>query len=455
MDGPIQRLLIANRGEIAVRIIRACRDLGIEAVVTYSEADRDSLAVRMADRAICVGPGQPSASYLNIANILGAAIGWHCDAVHPGYGFLAEHAGFANACEEAGLRFVGPRSETIQLLGDKIAARRTAQELGIPVLPGSASSVRDVAAARELGERLGYPLLIKAGGGGGGRGLRLVEDPEQLEGALAIASSEASAAFQNDAVYIEKYVRHARHVEIQVAVDPQGQAVHFGERDCSIQRNYQKLVEESPSPAVSPAIRERMAGSALRLVRHVGYLGVGTVEFLLDQDSDEFFFIEMNTRLQVEHPVTEIVTGVDLVILQLEIASGRPLSLQQRDIGLSGHAIEFRINAEDPARGFLPSAGRLDVWHAPQGPWIRTDTHCYPGYVVPPFYDSLLAKVIVSGATREEALRRARRALAEHEVLGVPTSLTFHRWLLEQEDFVGGTAHTAWTREAWNGGAPR
>jgi acetyl-CoA carboxylase biotin carboxylase subunit len=452
-NGPlaIRRLLIANRGEIAVRVIRACRDLGIEAVVAFSEADRDSMAVRMADRGICIGPPASASSYLNIGGIVTAAAALGCDAIHPGYGFLAENAELAAACEEQGIIFVGPRSETIALLGDKIAARQTAQRLEVPVIPGSSSDVTDVKRARSIGERIGFPLLIKAGGGGGGRGLRLVESPDRLERSLAGAAGEARLAFGNEAVYIERFITRARHIEVQIAADEQGHVLHFGERDCSVQRNYQKLVEEAPSPVVEAETRSRIAETAVRLLEGVDYRGVGTVEFLLDQDSDDFYFIEVNTRIQVEHPVTEIVTGHDLIALQLRLAGGAPLRLEQQDIGMRGHAIEFRINAEDPDVDFRPSAGRIEQWRPPEGPGVRVDTHCFSGYEVPPFYDSLLAKLIVYGRTREEVLGRSRRAFGEYAVVGVESTIGFHQWLLDTEDFSKGRMHTAWVAQKWKG----
>jgi acetyl-CoA carboxylase biotin carboxylase subunit len=452
---PLRRVLIANRGEVALRIVRACRDAGIESVIAYSEADRESLPVRLADHTVCIGDSPANASYLQLERVLAAAVGCRCDAIHPGWGFLAENPELAHACEEEGITFIGPRSETIRLLGDKIAARRTAEEAQVPVIPGSPSRLDGGEATLRLAEKIGYPLLIKAGGGGGGRGLRLVRSVEEVEQATRAAAAEALAAFGNDAVYIERFVGRARHVEIQVAGDGAGNAIHFGERDCSIQRKYQKLVEEAPSPALTPELRASIAAAAVRLVSHVSYRGLGTVEFLVDQDSGEFFFIEVNTRLQVEHPVTELVTGHDLVALQFALAAGARLQPAQDAIAMDGHAIEFRINAENPATGFLPHAGRVSHWHPPHGPWVRVDSHCYPGYLVPPYYDSLLAKLIVTGRTREEALRRARRALDEFEIEGVSTTASFHRWLVDHDDFAEGRVHTTWVQESWfEAGAP-
>ena len=446
---PIRRVVVANRGEIAVRIIRACRDLGIETIVTYSEADADSLAVRLADRAVCIGPAAAARSYLQPDSILAAATALGADAVHPGYGFLAENADFAAACEEAGVRFVGPRPRAIELMGNKVAARRLAASLGVPLIPGTTEPVT-AEDARRVADEIGYPVLLKAAAGGGGRGMRLVHDPAQLEDVLAGASSEAQAAFGDGSIYLEAYLPNARHIEIQVAFDADGNGIHLGERDCTMQRRYQKLVEEAPSPAIEAATRTAMGDAALRLCRDVEYLGVGTVEFLFDQDTGRFHFIEMNTRLQVEHPVTEEVTGLDLVALQLRIAAGEPLPVDQSAVTATGHAVEFRINAEDPGQDFRPTAGRLERWMPPGGPGVRVDTHCFPGYAVPPYYDSLLAKLIVRGATREEALARSRRALAEFEVAGVSTTVPFHRWLVEQPDFITSRTNTAWVEQTWS-----
>jgi len=446
---PLRRVLIANRGEIALRVIRACRDLGIESVLAFSDADRDSLPVRLADRAVCVGPPQAAASYLNADAILVAASALGADAIHPGYGFLSENAGFSAACDAAGIRFVGPRPRAVEVMGNKMAARKMAADLGVPVVPGSTvgGDIDDVAA---VAERIGYPVIIKAAAGGGGRGMRLVAGPEELRDVVTSASAEAQSAFGDGSVYVEKYVGNARHVEIQVAFDEQGAGIHLGERDCTIQRRYQKLIEEAPSPAIDEPTRGAMAASALRLCEAVDYRGVGTVEFLFDQDAGTFYFIEMNTRLQVEHPVTELVTGLDLVTLQLRIAAGEPLPLRQSDVTLTGHAIEFRINAEDPV-GFRPSAGTLERWAPPLGPGVRVDTHCYPGYRVPPYYDSLLAKLIVSGRDRAEAIARARRALAEFDVAGVETTIPFHRWILDHEEFLASRTNTSWTERTWPG----
>ena len=448
---PIRRLLIANRGEIAVRIVRACRDLGIEAIVACSEADQDSLAVRLADRAVRIGPPQAAASYLNQNAILAAATALGADAIHPGYGFLAENAAFSAACAAEGITFVGPGPGAIAAMGNKVEARRLAIELGVPVIPGSPEPVEAEAAAR-VAETVGYPVMLKASAGGGGRGMRLANDATELADILGSASAEAKAAFGDGAIYIERYVGRARHVEVQVVFDAHGNGITLGERDCTIQRRYQKLIEEAPSGLVDAA-RQGMFEAAIRLCRHVGYRGVGTVEFLFDQDRGEAYFIEMNTRLQVEHPVTEEVTGLDLVVLQLRVAAGDTLPLAQADVRSNGHAIEFRINAEDPAAGFRPSAGTLERWSPPLGPGVRVDSHCFQGYRVPPYYDSLLAKVIVWGADRPAALARARRALAELEIEGLATTTPFHRWILDDEDFITGRTSTSWTEQHWGKGS--
>lgn len=447
----IRRVLVANRGEIAVRIVRACHDLGIEAIVAFSEADRDSLAVRLADRAVCIGPPQSAGSYLNRDAILAAATALGCDAVHPGYGFLAENADFSAACAAEGITFIGPRPDAISAMGNKVEARRIALELGVPCIPGSPQPVGPDEAV-QVADEVGYPVMLKAAAGGGGRGMRLARDAAELVEILGSASAEAAAAFGNGAMYVERYVGRARHIEVQVVFDTHGNGISLGDRDCTIQRRYQKLIEEAPS-ALPPATRHAMSAEALKLCRHVGYTGVGTVEFLYDQDRREFYFIEMNTRLQVEHPVTELTTGLDLVELQLRVAAGERLPLTQEQVPVLGHAIEFRINAEDPAQGFQPSAGTLARWSPPSGPGVRVDTHCYQGYRVPPYYDSLLAKVIVWGADRASAYARARRALAEMDVEGMATSLPFHRWILDNDDFIAGQTSTGWTEQHWGKGS--
>jgi acetyl-CoA carboxylase biotin carboxylase subunit len=443
----LRRVLIANRGEIAVRIVRACHDLGIEAIVAHSEADQDSLAVRLADRAVRIGPPPAAASYLNQGAILAAATALGADAIHPGYGFLAENAGFSAACGAGGITFVGPGPEAIAAMGNKVEARRLAIELGVPVIPGSEQPVGADEAARVAAD-VGYPVMLKASAGGGGRGMRLARDAAELADILSSASAEAQAAFGDGAIYVERYVGRARHVEVQVLFDDHGDGITLGERDCTIQRRYQKLIEEAPSN-LPEAARDVMFDAALRLCRHVGYRGVGTVEFLYDQDRGEAHFIEMNTRLQVEHPVTEEVTGLDLVVLQLLVAAGEALPIQQDDVRNRGHAIEFRINAEDPGADFRPSAGTIERWSPPLGPGVRVDTHCFTGYRVPPYYDSLLAKVIVWGADRNAAIARARRALGELQVDGIATTTPFHRWILENDDFIAGRTSTGWTEQHW------
>lgn len=449
----IRRVLVANRGEIAVRIIRACRDLGIESVQVYSTADKDSLPVQLADSAVCIGPAPASQSYLQGKSLVDAALMSKCDAVHPGYGFLSENAAFAAMCSEAGLTFIGPSAEVISLMGDKSAARRAAIEAGVPVTPGSPDPISDRAAAALLATEIGFPVLIKASAGGGGRGMRVVENVDALNAALDAASREAESAFGNGAVYLEKYMPRVRHIEVQIMGDGHD-VVHFGERDCSIQRRHQKLVEESPSPALQPAQREAIAVSACKLAAKVNYSGAGTMEFILDPATGEFYFIEMNTRIQVEHPVTELVTNMDLVKMQITVAGTGKLPVRQDEIRFSGHAIECRINAEDPERGFMPKPGTLTGLVLPAGPGVRVDTHIYPGYDLPPHYDSLMAKVITWGQTREEAIARMRRALGEMRITGVPTTVPFHQRLLSEPAFIAGDVHTRFVRETMWAGHP-
>jgi oxaloacetate decarboxylase alpha subunit len=442
----VKRVLIANRGEIAVRVIRACRRLGLETVAVHSEADRQSRAATLADRAVCIGPAPAGASYLNASAILASARGTGADALHPGYGFLAENGDFAAACRDAGLVWVGPPPAVIRLMGDKARARAAAAAAGLPVVPG-AGPLATVEAAVEAGRWLGYPLLLKAVAGGGGRGLRAVRAAGDLPAAFAGASAEARAAFGDGTLYIERLLEGVRHVEIQVLADRAGAAIHLGERDCSVQRRHQKLLEEAPSPALGPALRAAMGEAALALVRSVRYENAGTVEFLVDPGSGAFFFIEMNTRIQVEHPVTEMLTGVDLVVEQLRLAAGQPLHRSQEDVRLDGHALECRINAEDPARGFQPSPGVVREWVVPAGEGVRVDSHVVRGSVIPPHYDSLLAKLVVAGPDRETALARARRALDAFHVDGVATTIPFHRLVLDHPDFVTARVHTRWVDE--------
>jgi acetyl-CoA carboxylase, biotin carboxylase subunit len=440
-----ERVLIANRGEVAVRIIRACQELGVEAVAVYSTADRDALHVRLADRAVHIGPPPPAQSYLSIPSLVAAGTTTECDAVHPGWGFLAENAEFAEACEDNDLVFVGPRPETIETMGDKVAAKAAVAAAGLPLVPGS-NGAASLEEARRLAGEIGFPVLFKAAAGGGGRGMRLVEAPTDLEGAFRTASSEAQAAFSDGSLYVEKALVGARHVEIQVLGDGKGGVLTLGERDCSIQRRHQKLVEETPSPAVSEELRAEMESAARRASEALRYRGAGTFEFLLDAD-ERFYFIEMNTRLQVEHPVTELATGIDLARAQLTVAAGEGLPLEGR-APLRGHAIEFRINAEDPARGFLPAPGTVTRFVPPLGPGVRIDTQLYEGYTIPPFYDSLIAKVIVWAEDRAAAVARARRALSEFEVEGIPTTRGLAIEILDSESFTSGRYTTAFLAEA-------
>lgn len=438
----IRSILIANRGEVALRIVRACKEMGIRSIAVYSEADCDSLHARMADKAICVGPASSGASYLNMPNIISAALVSGADAVHPGYGFLAENAAFTRACVDSNLIFIGPSADAIERMGDKAVARSTMMAAGVPCVPGSDGPVTSAEQARAFAAEVGYPVLIKAAAGGGGRGMRVARDERELDQNLAAAKAEAAAAFGNDTVYIEKYLARPRHVEIQVLADTHGNAVYLFERDCSVQRRHQKLIEEAPSPALTPDLRSAMGDAALAAVRAVGYVNAGTVEFLLDTDG-RFYFMEMNTRVQVEHPVTEQITGVDIIKEQIRIAMGEPMRHATQDaIELRGHAIEFRINAEDPFAGFRPHPGLIEVYNPPGGFGVRVDSHLYSGYVVPQYYDSLLAKLIVWGETRDEALARARRALDEFIILGVSTTIPFHQYVVEEEHFSRGEVYT-------------
>jgi len=443
----VNRVLVANRGEIAVRVIRACRALGLETVTVYSEADRGALHTRLADRAVCIGPARAAESYLNVPAILAAALGTKCDAVHPGYGFLAENAAFAEACAEHGLRFVGPPPEAIRLMGDKLRAREIAAKVGVPVIPGSDGPLGSPADGARAAERIGYPLLLKAAAGGGGRGMRVIGSASELADGFRAAQAEAQAAFGDGTLYAERFLERVRHVEVQVLADREGHCLHLGERDCSVQRRHQKLLEEAPSPAVTPELRRAMGEAALALARHIGYENAGTVEFVLETGSGRYYFIEMNTRIQVEHPVTEMLTGIDLVAEQLRIAAGEPLRLSQADVRLEGHALECRINAEAPDEGFRPCPGVIREWVEPAGEGVRVDTHAFPGAAVPPFYDSLLAKLVVHGPDRPGAIERMRRALGTFHVEGIETTIRFHRRILAHPDFVGGRIHTRWVEE--------
>jgi len=441
------KVLIANRGEIALRIIRACKEMGVVAVAVYSEADRDSLHARMADEAVCIGPPQSAQSYLNMPNVISAALTSGAQAVHPGYGFLAENARFARAVADSGLVFIGPSPEAIEQMGDKAAARKTMMEAGVPCVPGSKGPVETVEEAISFAEEAGFPVLIKASAGGGGKGMRTVCDAAALAGQFTAAKNEAAAAFGNDAVYIERCLQRPRHIEIQVLADTHGNAVHLFERDCSIQRRHQKLIEEAPSPALTPGLRKEMGEAALLAVRAVDYVNAGTVEFLLDSDGS-FYFMEMNTRVQVEHPVTEQITGVDIIKEQIRIASGEPMRHASQDtVELRGHAIEFRINAEDPEHDFRPHPGEVSIFNPPGGFGVRVDSHLYSGYRVPPYYDSLIAKLVVWGETRAEAVARGRRALDEFIIVGIPTTVPFHQEVVETEAFASGDVYTDFVDE--------
>ncbi|MDV6247084.1 acetyl-CoA carboxylase biotin carboxylase subunit [Rhodococcus opacus] len=444
----MRRLLVANRGEIAVRIIRAARDLGVETVAVTSQADRHALHARMADRAVCIGPAVAAGSYLRKDLLLHTALETDCDAVHPGYGFLSEDAEFAAMVEREGLVFVGPSADAIAEMGDKARARDVVMSAGIPVVPGSDGPVDNAEAVRDFGSRFGYPLLLKAKAGGGGRGMRVVENDAAAAGLFTLARTEAESSFGDGGIYVEKYLPQVRHVEIQVLADNHGHIVYLGERDCSIQRRHQKILEEAPSPAINDDLRTAMGQAAVAVAKTVRYTGAGTVEFLFDVQTRDFYFIETNTRIQVEHPITEAVAGLDLVAWQLRIADGEHLDLQQSDVELRGHAIEARITAEDATAGFLPRPGTIGQFLVPSGPGVRVDTHCHAGASVPPYYDSLLAKLIVHGRDRGEALRRLQRALHEFHIDGVASTVPFHRWLAEQPAIVAGDYTTAYLDHA-------
>lgn len=436
-----KKILIANRGEIALRIIRACREMDIETVAVFSEADRDALHVKAADEAVCIGPAASSKSYLHIPNIISAAELTGVDAIHPGYGFLSENARFAEICESCGITFIGPNANMIENMGDKAKARSTMIQAGIPVVPGSPGPVEDMDTAAQVAGNIGYPVLIKASAGGGGKGMRVAQNARELMKAVQAAQAEAQAAFGNPEIYLEKYVEEPRHIEFQILADNFGQIVHLGERDCSMQRRNQKLLEEAPSPALSPELRERMGQVAVAAAKAVAYANAGTLEFLLDKHNN-FYFIEMNTRIQVEHPVTEWVTGIDLVKEQIRIAAGEPLGYTQEDIQIRGWALECRINAEDPERNFLPSPGTIEIYHVPGGPGVRVDSAAYQGYVIPPYYDSMMGKLIVWGSTREEAIQRMKRALEEFVIEGVQTTIPFHLRVLDNAFFRRGEIYT-------------
>lgn len=438
------KILVANRGEITLRVIRACREMGIATVAVHSSADADSQVARLADETVHIGPPTAAGSYLNIPNVIGAALRTGADAIHPGYGFLSEDPYFAEICAEDGITFIGPPPEVMEKVGDKATARRLMSEAGLALLPGTVEPVPSLEAAQEVAEEIGYPLIIKAAAGGGGRGISVVHRHQDLRQAYQTTRASAQAVFRNSAVYLERYLPEARHVEVQVLCDANGGAIHLGERDCSVQRRHQKLIEEAPSPSVDPQLRAEIGEAAVRGARAVGYRGAGTMEFLLGPDG-RFWFMEMNARIQVEHPVTEMVTGVDLIQEQIRIAAGQPLTLRQEDVSLAGHSLECRINAENPARDFAPTPGRLDTLVLPGGPWTRVDTHCVPGEAISPYYDSLIAKLIVWAPDREAALARMDRALGEFRVEGpgVHTTIAFHRQVLAHPVFRKGLHTTA------------
>jgi acetyl-CoA carboxylase biotin carboxylase subunit len=452
----IKRVLIANRGEIALRVIRACEELNIETVIAYSEADRDTLPVRLADEAICIGPAAPARSYLHIPSIISAAETTGCDALHPGYGFLSENPYIAEICDKMGITFIGPSAEAIQAMANKVEARRLMRQAGLPIIPGTEEALLNAEEARLTAEEIGYPLLMKAAGGGGGRGMRVVNSADELIEAYNVARSEASMAFGNPDVYLERYLQRPRHIEVQVLGDKDGNLVHLGTRDCSLQRRHQKILEEAPAPGLSPQLTEAIGKAAVKGANSIGYHTVGTFEFLLDASGD-FFFIEMNTRIQVEHGISEMVTGIDLVKWQIRTAAGESLTFKQKDIVLVGHAIECRINAEDVERGFLPGGGLIELYLAPGGPGIRVDSHLYSGYTAPSNYDSLLGKVLAWGQDREEAIARMRRALNECIIIGPPTTIPFHQQILSDHRFVSGDVHTGlvgeWQAERLTEGA--
>jgi acetyl-CoA carboxylase, biotin carboxylase subunit len=436
-----EKVLIANRGEIALRILRACKEMGIPTVAVHSTADADAMHVRLADESVCIGPPPAAESYLNIPRLLSACEITNADAIHPGYGFLSENARFAEILEEHGITFIGPTSEHIRTMGDKIEAKATAVRLGIPVVPGSEGSITNEPQARKIAGQMGFPVLVKAAAGGGGRGMKVARTPEDLDMAIKTARAEAKAAFGDDSVYLEKYLEKPRHIEIQVFGDGKGNAVHLGERDCSLQRRHQKVWEEAPSPALNDEQRKSIGGVVAKAMQKLKYRGAGTVEFLYEDG--EFFFIEMNTRLQVEHPVTEMITGLDLVIEQIGIASGRPLSIAQKDVALSGHAIECRINAENP-KTFMPSPGTITYWHPPGGLGVRVDSGVYQGYRIPPYYDSLIGKLVVHGKSRNECLMRLKRCLSEFVIGGIETTIPLFSDLVGQPDIANGLYDIHW-----------
>lgn len=433
-----KKILIANRGEIALRIIRAARELGIETVAVYSEADKYSLHVELADEAYCIGPAKSANSYLNIPSIISTAILTRVDAIHPGYGFLAENSTFAEMCESHQIKFIGPSAKNISSMGDKATAKKLMKDSSIPVTPGIDGLISDPKEAIEAAKNIGYPVIVKATAGGGGRGMRIAHDETQLVTSIEAASQEANNAFGNPGLYLEKYITRIRHIEVQILADEHGNVIHLGERDCTVQRRHQKLLEEAPSSQMDSKLREEIGKAAVQAAKQIGYRNAGTIEFIFDLDSKKFYFMEMNTRIQVEHPVTEMITGIDLIQAQIRIAAGEKLWIKQEDINFRGHAIEFRINAEDPDKNFTPCPGKIDGYIAPGGPGVRIDSHCYTGYSVPPYYDSMIAKLIVYGNNRTEAIARGKRALEEYAITGISTTIPFHLKVLNHPKFIGG-----------------
>jgi acetyl-CoA carboxylase biotin carboxylase subunit len=442
----IQKILIANRGEIALRIIRACRELGIKTLAVYSEADVQSLHVQLADEAICIGGPKSADSYMRADRIISAAEIADVDAIHPGYGFLSENSKFAEQCESCNIRFIGPKSQTIRIMGDKAVARQTVKKVGVPTVPGSDGPVDSESEATKVARRIGYPIIIKAVAGGGGRGMRIAHNDVSFAKEYHVARAEAEKAFNNASVYIEKYIQNPRHIEFQILADGHGKVVHLGERDCSVQRRHQKLIEESPSPFLTSDLRKKMGKAAVRAAAAAEYENAGTIEFIVDSKG-EFYFIEMNTRIQVEHPVTEEITGIDLIKEQIRIASGEKLNFDQKDVEFRGHAIECRINAEDPARGFAPSPGTIGLYYAPGGHGVRVDSHVYSGYTIPPYYDSLIGKLIAHGDNRKMALERMYRALSEYLIRGIETTIPLHKAILSDPVFIAGKATTGYLEE--------
>ena len=445
----LKKVLIANRGEIAVRIIRACREMGIRTVAIYSEADKDALHVRLADQAICIGPAPSSKSYLNVKAILEAACLTGADSIHPGFGFLSENANFAKICEEMGIKFIGPNYKLIELLGNKSKAKETMKKAGVPVVPGSEGLIKSKKEAVEIAEKIKYPVILKASAGGGGKGIRIAQNKEELEKAYSLVKQEAKISFNDDSIYIEKFVENPRHVEIQVLADEHGNGIHLGERDCSVQRRNQKIIEETPASIINDEIRKKMGEVAVKAVKEIGYTNAGTIEFLVDKNKD-FYFMEMNTRVQVEHPVTEMVTGIDIIKEQIKIASGEKLTIKQKDVKVNGHSMEARINAENPDKNFMPCPGTITGLHIPGGNGVRVDTAIYSGYTIPPTYDSMIAKVIVHGKTREESIAKLKSAVAELVVDGITTNADFILKILDNENFKKNNYDTSFIEKEFN-----